>query len=105
MVGDHWFVYPVENGVELVVDSTDAAVYERALATFVTHYLDYNLAAEWSVEGGEVMHYGPAPVDADVPAPAPSPLPQEEPTVVVPVPARARPVGKGRRIPRQSDAA
>ncbi|HEY3604940.1 MAG TPA: hypothetical protein VGL04_09730 [Sporichthyaceae bacterium] len=71
MVGDHWFVYPVEHGVELVIDSADPAVYDRALAQFVHHFLDYNLAAEWSVEGGDVMHFVPAPIDADVPAPAP----------------------------------
>jgi hypothetical protein len=71
MVGDHWFVYPVEHGVELVIDSADPAVYDRALAQFVTHFLDYNLAGEWSVQGGEIMHFVPAPVDADVPAPAP----------------------------------
>jgi hypothetical protein len=71
MVGDHWFVYPVEHGVELVIDSADPAVYDRALAQFVHHFLDYNLAGEWPVQGGEIMHFVPAPVDADVPAPTP----------------------------------
>jgi hypothetical protein len=61
MVGEHWFVYPVENGVELVIDSPDPDVYDRALAQFVTFFTDYNLAAEWSISGGEVMHFVPAP--------------------------------------------
>ncbi|HZE67632.1 MAG TPA: hypothetical protein VE081_13425 [Sporichthyaceae bacterium] len=69
MVGDHWFVYPVHNGVELVIDSADPDVSDRALAQFVSHFTDYNLAAEWSTGGGEIMHFVPAPVDADVPAP------------------------------------
>lgn len=73
MVGDHWFVYPVENGVELVIDSADPDVYDRALAQFVTSFTDYNLAAEWSIRGGEVMHFVPAPEAPEVPAPAPAP--------------------------------
>jgi hypothetical protein len=64
MVGSHWFVYPVENGVELVINSTDGAIYDRALAEFVTHYLDYDLVAEWSIEGAEVLRFVPAPVNA-----------------------------------------
>ena len=65
MVGQQWFVYPVENGVELVIDSTDGDVYDRALAEFVAHFTDYNIAAEWSVEGGEIINFVPAFVDDD----------------------------------------
>ncbi|WP_019877791.1 hypothetical protein [Sporichthya polymorpha] len=65
-----WFVYPVENGVELVIDSTDGDVYDAALAAFVTEFTDYNIAAEYSINGGEVLHFVPAPVDADIDAPA-----------------------------------
>jgi hypothetical protein len=67
MVGAHWFVYPVENGIELVIDSTDGDVYERALAEFVTHFTDYDLVAEWTVDGAEVMRFVPAPVNAPAP--------------------------------------
>lgn len=110
MVGDHWFVYPVENGVELVIDCTeqDETTYERALAAFVEHFTDYNLAAEWSTEGGEVLHFVPAILDEHEPLiEAPAPAAQ-----VVPGPRErteaesraAHPAGKGRRIPRQPDA-
>ncbi|MGQ0631130.1 MAG: hypothetical protein ACT4P1_08805 [Sporichthyaceae bacterium] len=68
MSGTQWFVYPVENGVELVIDSRDGDVYDAALAAFVTEYSDFNIAAEYSVRGGEVIHFVPAPVDADVPS-------------------------------------
>ena len=71
MSGQKWFVYPVENGVELVIDSTDGDVYDAALAAFVSEFSDYNIAAEYSINGGEVLHLVPAPVDADAPAPAP----------------------------------
>ncbi|HEX3612858.1 MAG TPA: hypothetical protein VHU88_14320 [Sporichthyaceae bacterium] len=67
MVGSHWFVYPVEDGIELVIDSTDAEVYERALAEFVNHFLDYDLVDEWTVDGAEVMRFVPAPVNAPAP--------------------------------------
>lgn len=70
MVGQHWFVYPVDNGVELVIDSADGQTYDSALAQFVEHFTDYNIAAEYSIEGGEVIHFVPAPADADV-TPAP----------------------------------
>ncbi len=68
MGGQNWFVYPVENGVELVIDSTDGDVYDLALEAFVEHYTDFNIAAEYSINGGEVIHFVPAPADADVPA-------------------------------------
>ena len=71
MSGQNWFVYPVENGVELVIDSTDDGVYDAALEAFVTEFSDYNIAAEYSINGGEVIHFVPAPIDADAPAPAP----------------------------------
>jgi hypothetical protein len=71
MSGQSWFVYPVENGVELVIDSSDGDVYDAALAAFVVEFHDYNVAAEYSINGGEVIHFVPAPVDADVDAPAP----------------------------------
>jgi hypothetical protein len=64
MVGSHWFVHPVENGIELVIDSRDGAVYDRALAEFVTHFLDYDLVAEWSTDEGEVLRFVPAPLSA-----------------------------------------
>ena len=60
-MAQQWFVYPVENGVELVVDSADGDVYDAALAAFVEVYADYNVAAEWSVSGGEVISFVPAP--------------------------------------------
>ncbi|MGQ0623491.1 MAG: hypothetical protein ACT4PP_02370 [Sporichthyaceae bacterium] len=65
-----WFVYPVENGVELVIDSRDGDVYDAALAAFVTQYTDFNIASEYSVNGGEVIHFVPAPLDAEVTAPS-----------------------------------
>jgi hypothetical protein len=64
MVGSHWFVYPVENGVELVINSTDGAIYDRALAELVTHFLDYDLVGEWSIDGAEVLRFVPAPMNA-----------------------------------------
>jgi hypothetical protein len=57
----------------LVIDSANPDVYERALAQFVTHFTDYNLAAEWSRDGGEVMHFVRAPEADELPAPAPAP--------------------------------
>ncbi len=71
MSGQNWFVYPVENGVELVIDSTDGDVYDAALEAFVAEFADFNVAAEYSINGGEVIHFVPAPADADAPAPAP----------------------------------
>lgn len=68
MVGQNWFVYPVENGVELVIDSADGDVYDQALEAFVEHFTDYNIAAEYSIAGGEIIHFVPAPADADVDA-------------------------------------
>jgi hypothetical protein len=67
MAAQQWFVYPVEYGVELVIDSTDPQVYDEALFAFVTEYTDYNIASEWSIAGGEVIAFVPAPVDAEAP--------------------------------------
>ena len=78
-MAQQWFVYPVENGVELVVDSTDGDVYDAALAAFVEIYTDYNVAGEWSVEGGEVITFVPAPDARVVPAvAAPGTVPAAE---------------------------
>jgi len=108
MVGDHWFVYPVENGVELVIDGgDDDTTYERALAAFVAHFTDYNLLAEWSTESGDVLHFVPAIVDEPEPVVS-SPAPAAQ---AVPAPRErteadsraAHPAGKGRRIPRQPE--
>jgi len=86
-----WIVYPVENGVELIIDGTSDEVYEAALAAFVAEYPDMNLAAEWSTEGGEILYFVPAPVDA-VPAPRVRSEAEER--------ARAaHPAGKGRKMP------
>jgi hypothetical protein len=68
MAGQNWFVYPVENGVELVIDSVDGDVYDEALAAFVAEFGDFNIAAEYSIDGGEVIHFVPAPADAEAPA-------------------------------------
>jgi len=87
-----WFVYPLENGFELIIDSVEDEVYEAALAEFVAAYPDVNLATEWITDGGGVMHFVPAPVDAPVPAPR-SEAEQRS--------RAAHPAGKGRRIPRQ----
>ncbi|MGQ0466476.1 MAG: hypothetical protein ACT4QG_14275 [Sporichthyaceae bacterium] len=107
MVGDHWFVYPVENGVELVIDGCDDTTYERALAAFVAEFTDYNLLTEWSTQSGEVLHFVPAIVDEVEPV-VESPAPA---TQAVPAPRErteaesraAHPAGKGRRIPRQPE--
>ncbi|HEX3826839.1 MAG TPA: hypothetical protein VHV82_06145 [Sporichthyaceae bacterium] len=64
MVGPHWFVHPVADGIELVINSKNCAVYDRALAEFVTHFLDYDLVDEWSTEDGEVLRFVPAPANA-----------------------------------------
>lgn len=107
MVGDHWFVYPVENGIELVIDTTDDATYKRALAAFAHHYTDYNLLSEWSTESGEVLHFVAAIVDVPEPmveSPAPAangvPAPRERTEAES---RAAHPAGKGRRIPRQPE--
>jgi hypothetical protein len=92
MSGIAWFVYPVRNGVELVIDGTSDDVYEAALADFVTQYPDMNLAAEWPVGGGEVMHFVPTP-DA---VPAPRVWSADEMRS-----RAAHPAGKGRRMPEQ----
>jgi hypothetical protein len=93
MASVQWFVYPVENGVELVVDSILDEALEVALAAFVAEFEDMNLATEWIVDGGAVMHFVPAPVAA-VPAPRRSGEAEERSRA-------AHPGGKGRRIPRQ----
>ncbi|MGQ0842494.1 MAG: hypothetical protein ACT4QF_00015 [Sporichthyaceae bacterium] len=107
MVGQNWFVYPVENGVELVIDATDDASYEQALAAFVTHYTDYNLLTEYSMDGGEVLHFVPAIVDAPEPMlESPAPVAQNVPAPRERTEAESRaahPAGKGRRIPRQPE--
>ncbi len=69
MAAQQWFVYPTEIGVELVIDSTDEAVYDAALIAFVSEYMDYNIADEWSIAGGEIIAFVPAPVDAVVESP------------------------------------
>jgi hypothetical protein len=88
-----WFVYPVENGVELVIDGTSDDIYEAALADFVTEYPDMNLAGEWPLGGGEVLYFVPAPVDA-VPGPRPRSADEERCRA-------AHPAGRGRRMPEQ----
>lgn len=74
MAAQQWFVYPVEYGVELVIDSADPQVYDAALVAFVTEYTDYNIASEWSIAGGEVIAFVPAPVDAPAEAPLDAPV-------------------------------
>jgi hypothetical protein len=74
MAAQQWFVYPVEYGVELVIDSADPQVYDAALVAFVTEYTDYNIASEWSIDGGEVIAFVPAPADASAEAPVESPV-------------------------------
>ena len=68
-MAQQWFVYPVENGVQLVVDSRDGDVYDAALAAFVEVYTDYNVAAEFSVAGGEVITFVHAPESEPVASP------------------------------------
>lgn len=83
-MAQQWFVYPVENGVELVVDSADGDVYDAALAAFVEVYTDYNVAAEWSVPGGEIVSFVPAPdIEPIVPVTGttPAPVTAEAPVV------------------------
>ena len=70
-MAQQWFVYPTETGVELVIDSLCGDVYDAALAAFVEVYTDYNIAAEWQIEGGEVISFVPAP-DAEFVAAASS---------------------------------
>ena len=82
-MAQQWFVYPVENGVELVVDSSDGDVFDAALAAFVEVYTDYNVAAEWSVPGGEIISFVPAPDHEPVPPTAPAPAPAVTETPVV----------------------
>ena len=68
-----------------MINSTDGDVYDRALAEFVTHFLDYDLVAEWSIEGGEVLRFVPAPMNAPAQASAPAagsvriPTPRRDP--------------------------
>jgi hypothetical protein len=96
-----WFVYPVENGVELVIDGTSNEIYEAALAAFVAEYQDMNLASEWSTDGGDVLFFVPAPVDA-VPAPRPGSADQGRSRSADEERARAaHPAGKGRKMPEQ----
>jgi len=79
MVGSHWFVYPVDNGIELVIDSTDGDVYDHALAEFVVQFSDYELVAEWTMDGGEVLRFVAAPIDAPAEQPAASEGPVQQP--------------------------
>lgn len=81
-MAQQWFVYPVENGVELVVDSTDGDVFDAALAAFVEVYTDYNIAGEWSVAGGEVITFVPAP-DIEPVVPVVDPAAAEAPADAV----------------------
>ena len=93
MSTEAWFVYPVENGVELVIDGTSDEIYEAALAAFVSEFPDMNLAAEWPLGAGNVLYFVPAPVDT-VPAPRVR-TPEEERS------RAAHPAGKGRKMPEQ----
>lgn len=55
-----WFVFPVENGLELVVDSTDETVLARAMAEIAAAYPDYLIAKEWVLDSGDVISLVPA---------------------------------------------
>jgi hypothetical protein len=92
-----WFVYPVQDGFELVVDSAEDDVLEAALAEIVAEFTDYNLLTEHLLDTAWVFHFvaAVAAVDA-VPAPrAQSDAEQRS--------RAAHPAGKGRRIPHQDD--
>lgn len=55
-----WFVFPVESGFELVVDSTDELVLQAAMAEIAVAYPDYLIAKEWVLEDGDVISLVPA---------------------------------------------
>jgi hypothetical protein len=91
-----WFVYPVQDGFELVIDSVSDAVLEDALAEVVAQYTDFNLAGESILDNAWVLYFVPAPVDV---IPAPREMSADERRA-----RAAHPAGKGRRIPGQDDA-
>jgi hypothetical protein len=84
-----WFVYPVQDGFELVIDSVSDEVLEDALAQVVAEYTDYNLAAESILENAWVLYFVPAPVDV-IPAP-------REMSAAERKSRAAHPAGKGRK--------
>jgi hypothetical protein len=88
-----WFVYPVQDGFELVIDSAEDDVLEDALAEVCAQYSDYNLLTEHLLDTAWVLHFVPAPVDV-VPAPRQISAAEQRSR-------DAHPAGKGRRIPRQ----
>jgi hypothetical protein len=83
-----WFVYPVQDGFELVIDSVSDEVLEEALAEVVAQYTDYNLAGESILEHAWVLTFVPAPVDT---VPAPREMSADERRS-----RAAHPAGKGR---------
>lgn len=89
MVSVAWFVFPVENGLELVVDSTDELVLEQAMADVAAAYPGHLISKEYVLETGDVIVLVPAPVES-VPQPRRR-SPEEERA------RAAHPAGKGRK--------
>ncbi|MGQ0847499.1 MAG: hypothetical protein ACT4QF_25560 [Sporichthyaceae bacterium] len=85
-----WFVFPVEGGLELVVDSTDELVLESALADIAAVYPNHLIAREWVLESGDVISLVPASVEA-VPTQRIRSAEEEKSRA-------AHPAGRGRKI-------
>lgn len=84
-----WFVFPVESGLELVIDSTDELVLEQAMADVAAAYPGHLIRTEWVLETGDVIHLVPAPVET---------MPQQRARSAQEQRSRAaHPAGKGRR--------
>lgn len=89
MVSVSWFVFPVENGLELVIDSTDEQVLELAMADVAAAYPGHLVSTEWVLETGDVILLVPAPVET---------MPKQRKRSAAEEKSRAaHPAGKGRK--------
>lgn len=82
-------MFPVENGLELVVDSTDERVLAEAIVAVATAYPGHVTQQEWVLATGDVILLVPAPVEA-MPT-------QREHSLAEETARAAHPAGKGRR--------
>lgn len=96
MVEVNWFVFPVENGFELVIDSTDEQILAHAMAEVAAAYPGHLIATEWVLETGDVIHLVPAPVEA-VPQQLNAVPQQQSRSAAEQMSRAAHPAGKGRK--------
>ncbi len=95
MVIVKWFVFPVEGGLELVIDSTDELVLDEAMAAVAAEFPGFLIQTEWVMDSGDVILLVPAPVEVPQQLTA---VPQQQSRSTAEEKSRAaHPAGKGRK--------